>query len=250
MTSFLAIVRVTIRQLTGRTRVLGFGLLSLLPAALVYAASRARDFDGLDTDVGGLLVAPYFAIVLPLTALIIAGAAISDERRDKTLSFLVLRPIGRLRIATAKTVAACLVSFAFGLLGAVAMTATYVALGGRADILPAIAAGAALTCVLYGSLFVLLGNVTSRPTLIGLVYVLFVEQELVNAMPRLASASPWRVGFSATLDLMPRGFPARAQLGAIGELAPSAPLALLATTITAVIALAVLTALLRRTDSV
>jgi ABC-type transport system involved in multi-copper enzyme maturation permease subunit len=107
MTSFLAIVRVTIRQLTGRTRVLGFGLLSLLPAALVYAASRARDFDGLDTDVGGLLVAPYFAIVLPLTALIIAGAAISDERRDKTLSFLVLRPIGRLRIATAKTVAAC-----------------------------------------------------------------------------------------------------------------------------------------------
>ena len=41
MTPFLAIVRVTIRQLTGRARLLGFGLLGLVPALLLAAASRS-----------------------------------------------------------------------------------------------------------------------------------------------------------------------------------------------------------------
>ena len=82
------------------------------------------------------------------------------------------------------------------------------------------------------------------------MYVFFVEQALIDELPRLASASPWRVGFAATVDLLPHGFPARALLGAIGELAPSAPLATLATSITAVAAVLVLTLLLRGSDGV
>jgi len=118
------------------------------------------------------------------------------------------------------------------------------------NVLPAIFAGAVLVCVLYGSMFVLLGNFIARPTLVGVGYVLFIEQVLVSELPRLSPLSPWRVGLAATIDLMPRGFPARAQLGAIGELAPSAPLALLATAITAAFSIAVCTVLLRRTDAV
>ena len=250
MTSFAAIVRVTIRQLTGRKRVIGFALLSLLPATLLYLASRAREVEGIDTDLGGLLVNPFFAIVLPLTALMLAGSALGDERRDKTLSFLVLRPLSRVQIALGKTVAACSVSIAFAVLGTVALTLTYVAVGGQINVLPAILAGAVLVCVLYGSIFVLLGNVVKRPTIAGVLYVLFIEQVLVDELPRLSPLSPWRVGFAATVDLMPQGFPARAQLGAIGELAPSAPGALFATVVTAVVAVGICAALLRRTDSV
>ena len=127
MTAFAAIVRVTLQQLTGRRKIFGFVLLSLIPAALLYFAARAREVEGLDTDLGGLVVSPFFAVVLPVIALIMAGSALGDERRDNTLSFLVLRPISRLAIATAKTLAACTASLGFALVGTVALAVVYAA---------------------------------------------------------------------------------------------------------------------------
>ena len=250
MRAFASIIRVTIRQLTGRKRTIGFGLLSLVPAGLLLAASRARELEGIDTDLGVLMVAPFFSVVLPLTALILAGSALSDERRDKTLSFLVLRPISRLQIAVAKTAAATVVSVGFALLGATALSLMYVGVGGQIDVLPAIAVGATLVCVLYSAAFVLLGNLTTRPTLLGLLYVWFIEIVMVDELPRLAPGSPWRVGLAATIDLMPEDFPARAMLGAIGDLAPSWPAACGATAAAAVVAVGLCTLLLKRTDSV
>ena len=90
MTPFFAIVRVTVRQLTGRARLLGFGLLSLVPAALLAAASRSAVPSALDLELGVLLVVPLFALVIPVTTLILATSALGEERGDKTLSFLVL----------------------------------------------------------------------------------------------------------------------------------------------------------------
>lgn len=250
MIPFSSIVRVTARQLSGRIRVIGFGLLSLLPAALLLAASRARELEGIDTDLGHLMVDPFFTVVLPITALILAGSALRDERRDKTLSFLVLRPIGRLQIVVAKTVAATAVSGAYALVGAVAFCLTYVAVGGKINVLPSIAVGALLVCTLYSALFVLLGNLTSRPTVVGLLYVLMIENGLVQELPRLAPMSPWRVGLTATIDLMPQGFPARAVLAPIGNLAPSALAAVGATAVAVIVAVGICTILLKRFDSV
>ena len=250
MTSFAAIVRVTLQQLTGRKKIFGFGVLSLIPAALLFFAARAREVEGLDTDLGGLVVSPFFAVVLPVIALIMAGSALGDERRDKTLSFLVLRPISRLAIATAKTLAACTASVGFALVGTVALAVVYAATGGSINVMPAIFVGAAVMCVAYSALFVLLGNVTSRPTVIGLLYILFVENVLVDELPRLAPASPWRIGLAATIDLMPEDFPARALLGAIGELAPSAYNAFLATAVIVAVTIALGAGVLSRTDSV
>ena len=91
---------------------------------------------------------------------------------------------------------------------------------------------------------------TSRPTVIGLLYILFVENVLVDELPRLAPASPWRIGLAATIDLMPEDFPARALLGAIGELAPSAYNAFLATAVIVAVTIALGAGVLSRTDSV
>ena len=250
MRAFLSMVRVTIRQVTGKNRALGFGVLCLVPAGLLFAASRAREVAGLDTDLGGLVVTPFFAVVLPLIALIVAGAALGDEGRDKTLSFLVLRPIRRLEIAAAKVVAASVVSIGFALWGSAALVFTYAAVGGTADVLPAIVVGATVTCVLYCAVFVLLGNVTSRPTLVGLLYIVFIESSLAAELPRLAPVSIWRLGLASTIDLMPEGFPARALLGAIGELPASALNGMTAALLTTLVAIGVCTALLARTDSV
>ena len=70
---------------------------------LLAAASRSANRGALDLELGVLLVVPLFALVIPITTLILASSALGDERRDKTLSFLVLRPISRLEIACAKT---------------------------------------------------------------------------------------------------------------------------------------------------
>lgn len=250
MTQLLAIIRVTIGQLTGRTRVLGFGLLALVPALLLAALSRSADPTALDLEMGVLLVLPFFALVIPVTTLILASSALGDERRDRTLSFLVLRPISRLRIAVAKTIAAAAVSTAFAALGALALTAAWVAVGGTFDVLPSILLGAALACVMYSAVFVLVGNVLARSTLAGLIYVLLFETVIVDNLPRLAGASIWRISLGATMATMPSHFPARALLSAIGEMIPSTPDAVIVTAVIALVTITSCTLLLKYTDAV
>ena len=250
MTPFFAIVRVTVRQLTGRARLLGFGLLSLVPAALLAAASRSAVPSALDLELGVLLVVPLFALVIPVTTLILATSALGEERGDKTLSFLVLRPISRVEIVAAKTLAAALTSAGFALLATVALSLTWMAVGGGLDVLPAIALGAMVACAMYSAVFVLMGNLLARATLVGMLYVLFFEYVLVEEMPRLAGGSLWRIGLGATLAAMPEHFPARALLGALGTWVPSLGSALMVTGAIAFITVAACTVLLRRTDAV
>lgn len=249
MTPLLAIVRVTVRQLTGRTRLLGFGLLNLVPAALLGAVSRSAHPSALDLELGVLLVVPFFALVVPTTSLILASSALGEERRDKTLSFLLLRPISRLEIVAAKTLAAALVATGFATVGALGLSLTWLALGGGLDVFPPILAGAALACVMYSAVFVLVGNVLAKATLVGLIYVFFFETVLVDNLPRLASASPWRIGLGATLETMPTHFPARALLAALGEWIPSVGSAFIVMGAITIIAVGACTVLLKRTDA-
>ncbi|MBT8489028.1 MAG: ABC transporter permease, partial [Gemmatimonadetes bacterium] len=120
MTAFRAIFVATVQQLSDRRRVLGFGVMALAPTLLLLALSRTGQFDGLDTDLGMLAVAPFLSMIVPITAVILGGAAFGDERRDKTLSFLVLRPIRRVDVVAAKTAGAAAVSSAFAVFGSLA----------------------------------------------------------------------------------------------------------------------------------
>lgn len=250
MTPMLAIIRVTIGQLTGRTRLIGFGLLNLVPAVLLAAVSRSAHSGALDLELGVLLVVPLFALVIPISTLILATSALGEERRDKTLSFLVLRPIGRWKIALAKSIAAVVVSTGFAILGALALSLTWLAVGGRIDVFLPIVLGATLACVMYSTVFLLLGNVFVRATLVGLLYILFFETVMVDNFDRLARGSLWRISLGATLDTMPTSFPARALLGAMGTLIPSVGSALIVTGAVAIITIGMCTVLLKRTDAV
>lgn len=249
MTPLLAIVRVTVQQLTGRSRLIGFGLLNLVPAGLLAAAARSAHPSALDLEFGVLLVVPFFALIIPTTSLILANSALGEERRDKTLSFLLLRPISRLEIVAAKTIAAALVSIGFATIGALGLSLTWMAIGGGLDVFPPIMAGAALACAMYSAVFVVVGNVIARATIVGLVYVLFFETIMVDELPRLASASIWRIGFGATLETMPSHFPARAFLAALGEWVPSLASASAVMVVVVLSMGAVCTVLLRRMDA-
>jgi len=250
MTPFLAIVGVTARQLTGRSRLIGFGLLSLVPALLLMVTARSALPAALDLELGVLLVVPFFSLVIPITSLILASSALGDERRDKTLSFLVLRPIRHLEIAAAKTVASALVSSGFAVFGALALSVTWLALGGTIDVFLPIVMGATLACVMYSAVFVLLGNVLARATLVGLIYVLLFEASIVGGFSRLAGASLWRIGLGATVDTLPTHFPARALLGPLGDWIPSLGSAVIVACTIAVLTISMCTLLLKRTDAI
>jgi len=250
MRAFRAIFVATVRQLSDRKRVLGFGAMALAPAVLMLALSRTGQFDGLDTDLGMLAVAPFLSMIVPITSLILAGAALGDERRDKTLSFLVLRPIRRVDVVAAKTAGTAAVASGFAVFGATALVGAYAAVGGDFAILPALAAGSVVVAIIYSAVFVLVGSVVVRSTLIGVIYVLFVEGVMVEEIARLNTLSLWRQGLGATMDLMPETFPARALLGPLRGTVPSVENALLLTGGILVVTIALGTLLLRRTDSV
>jgi len=252
MSPLIAIYQVTLRQLTGRKRLIGFSILALVPALILTIGVRAGELDPGDLEevVAAMLMAPLFSVLIPIIALVIAGSALGDEQSDKTMSFLILRPINRFGIAAAKTLAATTATSIFGIIGAVGLTGTYMLAGGEALLIPGAVIGAIVACAAYSSIFVLFGYMTSRATLLGLFYVFLFENGAVSLLPRLANLSPWRIGFSAMSDLFPAGFEDGAIDFALGGLEPTLAGALLKTVIIMAITVSALGVLLHRRDAV
>ncbi len=250
MTAEVAIFKITVRQLLGPKRLVGFAALSLLPTLIFYISTRGAEPDNLDFILGALLIAPFFSIVLPVMTLVVAGSALGDERNDKTLSFLVLRPISRIGIAAAKILAAAGVASLFGVIGAVGLTGTYAVMGGEASLMLAVVVGATIACVVYSALFVLLGYVASRATLLGLLYVFLFEGTLVSLLPRLATLSPWRIGTAGMADLLPDRWSTRIAEAALGDLMPTLAGATIKTAVILIVVTGFLAILLQRRDAV
>jgi ABC-2 type transport system permease protein len=120
-----------------------------------------------------LLIGTYgLNLVIPVTALVFASAALGDPVEDRTLVYLWLTPTRRWRLVAAAWLASLTVAVPVGC-GAVVL-ATAVA-GGDARLVGAAAAGAALATIGYSSLFLLLGMLVRRALAWGLAYVLVWE---------------------------------------------------------------------------
>ena len=114
----------------------------------------------------------------------------------------MLRPISRWAIALAKLGSAFLASFALTGTGALAMGVMYGLRGDQwAYVMPMLVAAAVATAV-YAAVFVPLGYLAERSTLLGLAYV-FIWENGVAAVTGLSSTSPWRIGYSAFYALVP-----------------------------------------------
>ena len=114
MTAFIAITQVTVRQTLRLRRFLGLGLLSLSAGITFVLASLSpgqTSNNAFDLFLG-ITVGTFMNILVPVVTLITATSVMGDERRDNTMSFLVLRPVGRATIATAKVTAAFVEAFA------------------------------------------------------------------------------------------------------------------------------------------
>jgi ABC-2 type transport system permease protein len=171
-----AVFVLTVRQLAGSRRiwlVLALVSLPLLAGLLFQVADATATPDEFADDVTRVMLA---SAILPLVMLLLATAAFGNEVGDRTLVYLVTKPIARWRIVAPK------------LLASVAVGGIPVALGGalavavieRGDGGGALATGAGLLAgaAAYAAIFTWAGLATRHALLIGLVYVFIWEAAL------------------------------------------------------------------------
>ena len=179
------IFRLSMRQLTGRWRIVLILLLVSLPIGLAAIVSATLGEDETSTEgfTSTLLDALMIAGILPIISMVLATAALGNEVEDRTLSYLVLKPIPRWRIALPKLLAVIAVGGPVLVAGGVIATVL-----GTSDlgavIVPfdsplraAFAVGLALFVgvVAYSSIFVWAGLMTNRALGFGLIYVFVWE---------------------------------------------------------------------------
>ena len=165
----------SLRQLTGRWRLTLIFLLAALPVGLAvivfFAASDDDTFD--DNFINVLLDGMLVAAILPIVTMALSTAAFGNELEDRTLSYLVLRPISRWRIAMPKFLASIAISGPLLIASGVAAAL----LGFDGSVRAALAVGVAILAgvVAYAAVFTWLGLLTNRAIAFALLYVLLWE---------------------------------------------------------------------------
>ncbi|MDE2841464.1 MAG: ABC transporter permease subunit [Chloroflexota bacterium] len=164
----------SLRQLLGRWRLIVILLLAALPSLLVLLIRAIGEgemaFHG--EFVGVVIDAMITGGIMPIVTMTLATAAFGNELEDKTLYFLVLKPVSRVSIVLAKLLAVLVVALPLVIASGVVASALVNAEAQQMGIL-AIALAAGVTA--YASVFTLAGLLTPRALAYGLVYVLVWE---------------------------------------------------------------------------
>ncbi len=145
---------ISIRQLTGRIRLLVTALFAGLPVLVAYfTEGNFGDYD--DEIIKGF----YAAITIPLLALATATASFGNEVDDRTLSNLTLTPVPRWKLILPKLLAAITINGGVLLISVVlSVSLTY----SDSGVLVAAVIASLLTIIAYSMVFLWLGLMTSR----------------------------------------------------------------------------------------
>ena len=248
MTQAVAITRMSLRSLLRLRRSLLLVGAELVPA-LIYllAANQATDMRSLNVAIEMSLIF-YLPLLVPVVALIISSSALGDERRDGTLSFLVLRPVSRYLIVASKLLAATAAAVMVNAVGAIALAAGYFIISGSWSLLAPLLVGGAITSIGYVAVFVPLGYLTDRAVIIGLAFVFIFENGIARALTGLSTLSPWRIGYSAMAALLPEAATFDAAEFGVGSVAPGVWGALAKTAVLALLSVAFVGTLFKTRD--
>ncbi|SNC74308.1 ABC-2 type transport system permease protein [Kytococcus aerolatus] len=119
------------------------------------------------------------AVIVPLTALLVAVNALGNEVDDNSIVHLLSTPTPRLRIILEKVLVVALVA---GVLGALTTLGMGVAMG-SAEPLPWLVAGG-VSGIAYGVVFTALSAWVRQAVLIGALYLVLWEGMLIGLAPR------------------------------------------------------------------
>ena len=163
----------TLRQLSGRLRLVIMGVLAALPVLISTMAIRDQRSMSIQDFEQAVLSTMLSGSIIPLVVLAIAAAAFSNELEDRTLANLTLTPIPRWKIVLPKLLASITVAAPF--IAVSAFVTSYTAFLGDIEAALAVTGSALLAVVLYSSAFVWLGLVTTQAIGVGLLYIVLWE---------------------------------------------------------------------------
>ncbi len=248
MISTIAIVRVTARNVLGLRRLLGFGLLAIFPAGVFLLLARtATEIDkaeGYTTMSLGI----FLPVIVPIITIVVAASVLGSERRGNTLSFLMLRPLSRFSISGAKLASAIVASFAITGAGAAVLGTIGSLVLNDFGFLIALLVAALIGTAGYSAVYMPLGYLTERSTLIGFIYIFIWELAIAGAIQGLSGTSLWRISASAFVGLAPANLDFDLVEASLGSLAPGAGGAAIKVIILAAASIAVTGWLLRTRD--
>ncbi|HUB27437.1 MAG TPA: ABC transporter permease [Tepidisphaeraceae bacterium] len=182
MTALVTLYILSLRQQMHGKRWIVMSLLFLLPALLALIVHETSP------DAPALALEFTFVFmfipqaILPLAALIDASGTIQDELEEQTITYLLIRPISRWAIYVVKLAGAITMTLA---LTAIFTAVTYAVIYGLRDqdaarrCLTAISIHC-LAVACYCCIFSLLGLITRRILVAGVLYIVIVEGLLAN----------------------------------------------------------------------
>ena len=162
----------SLRQLTGKWRVILIVLLALIPVGLAFVPGG----DSADADeefINGLLDGLLVGVIMPLVTMALATAAFGNEIEDKTLSYVFLKPVARWRIAIPKFLASVIIAAPLALVSG--GLATYIGTDGDLQTTVAVAIALSVGVITYASVFTWSGLITTRALPFAIVYVFLWE---------------------------------------------------------------------------
>ncbi len=245
MTPAVAVYRVTLRQLLAVRRTWALVILVLVPGFVMLIGARSDTAADPYDLYGEVPLAILLLLVAPVVSLLLGAAALGEERRQGTLSFLTLRPIRR-EVTVAAKLAAAWTAAAALCVGGGLVAALVLALEGGGDAFLATGLGAGVTALGYVAVFVPLGLLMQRAVIAGLVYLFIWEISLSFAVASLATFAISRIGLSAFTGLEPASV--RALREPLGAVTPGAGGAIAKVLVMAVLSVLVTAVLLRRRD--
>ena len=176
--------RLSMRQLAGRRRLLMILFLAALPIGLAALVSSLGEDESSNEDfINVLLDGLLISGILPIVTMVLATAAFGNELEDRTLGYLVLKPLSRWRIAGPKLLASVVVGGPFliasgigaTLLGASGFGKAIVVLDGSVQATVAVGVAVLVGLVAYAAIFTWAGLMTTRALAFALIYVFLWE---------------------------------------------------------------------------
>jgi len=168
-----SVYRLTLRQLTGRWRLLIMTALAAMPVIIAVLMLRSAEAASVEDFELVVLSGMLAGSIAPLVVLAIAAAAFANELEDRTLANLTLAPIRRWQIVVPKLLATITVAGPF--IAASAFLTAHFAFLGDTTATIAITLSAIVGVALYASAFVWLGLVAPYAVGFGLLYIVLWE---------------------------------------------------------------------------
>lgn len=191
----MTITNLTIRQFLKSRSFAVVAVICLIPILLAIIPHLVNSTVSLrsiqSTLANDIFMNLYATLLIPISVMVLASAAIGDEIEDKTLYILALKPISRFRIVLEKFIAVIVVSapVLFIALTLVWATISWGKLDLTQEYLVPMFAASLVGLVGFGSIFMMLSLYIRRTLLFGMFYVTIWEGALAGFLPGIRSFS-------------------------------------------------------------